>query len=145
MVSLNYTILIQMAIFIALVLVMNKVLYQPFFRLMDERKRAVDGNLEEAKRLNQEAEKLLSQYEERLVEARQKAIRMVNEAKVRAVEEQREALAEVRREFEQTLTQLKAQLEREKEEARKKLRDTASFLAVLIAEKILGRRLEERA
>ncbi len=144
MIELNYTILIQMVIFIALVLTLNKILYQPVFRLMDERKRLIDGNLEEARKLNQEAEKLLEDYERKLVEARQQAVKIVNEAKAKAQEEQKEALAQVRKEFEETFAQLRDRLEKEKEEARKKLRQTVGVLAVLISEKILGRRLEER-
>ncbi len=144
MISLNYTILIQLVMFVALVLILNKILYQPIFRIMDERRRLIDGNLEEAERLNREAQKALEEYEKALVEARQKAVKMVNEAKAKALEEQREALASVRREFEQTMAELKERLAKEEEEARKKLRQTVNVLAILIAEKILGRRLEER-
>ena len=144
MIELNYTILIQMVIFIALVLILNKVLYQPIFRILDERKRLVEGGLEEAKRLSEEAQKMLQEYEAKLIEARQNAVKIVNEAKVAAQEEQKKALAEARREFEESLAKLREQLEREKEEARKKLHQTVNYLAILIAEKMLGRKLEDR-
>ncbi len=144
MIELNYTIFIEMAIFIALVLILNKLLYQPIFRILDERKRVVEGGIASAESMREEAQRLFAEYEERLVAARQQAVKIVNEAKVRAQEEQKEALAKVRKEFEETLASLKEQLEREKEEAREKLRQTVNVLAILISEKILGRKLEGR-
>ncbi len=144
MIELNYTILIQMVIFIALVLILNKVLYQPIFRILDERKRLVEGGLEEAKSLSEEAQKMLQEYEAKLIEARQNAVKIVNEAKIAAQEEQKKALAEARKEFEESLAKLREQLEKEKEEARKKLHQTVNYLAILIAEKMLGRKLEDR-
>ncbi|BAT71673.1 F-type H+-transporting ATPase subunit b [Thermosulfidibacter takaii ABI70S6] len=144
MVELNYTILIQMVIFIALVLTLNKLLYQPIFKIMDERQKVVEGSLEEAKRLSQETERMLSEYESKLIEARQKAVQVVNQAKIQAQEEQKEALTRARKEFEQSLAELRSRLEEEKQQAREKLRQMVNYLAILISEKILGRKLEER-
>ncbi len=143
MINLNYTILIQMIIFIALVIIMNKIFYQPIFQVLDERKNLIDGNRKQAEELTQKTEALLSEYEKKLVEARQKAVAMVNEARMMAQEEQKEAIVKARAEMERSLAELKAQLEKEKEEARKVLRQTANLLAVLIAEKLVGRRFEE--
>jgi len=75
--------------------------------------------------------------------ARRQLVALVNEARQAAQEEQKEAIAKARAEMEKALAELKKQLEKEKEEARKVLRQTANLLAVLIAEKLVGRKFEE--
>ncbi len=143
MINLNYTILIEMVIFVTLVVVMNKLFYKPIFDILDRRRELIDGNKRQAEELSKKAEALLSEYEKKLLEARQKAVALVNEARQAAQEEQKEAIAKARAEMEKALAELKKQLEKEKEEARKVLRQTANLLAVLIAEKLVGRKFEE--
>jgi F-type H+-transporting ATPase subunit b len=45
MISLDRTILVQMANFIILVLVLNHLLYKPLLKILDERKEKIDGTL----------------------------------------------------------------------------------------------------
>ena len=143
MIELNYTILIQMIIFIGLILISNQIFYKPIFQVLDRRKELIDGNLEKARELRVKAEEFFKQYEEKLLEARQKAVAIVNEARMAAQEAQKEALSKARAEMEEMLAGLKKELEKEKEAARETLRQTAKVLAILIAEKIAGRRFEE--
>lgn len=142
MIELNYTIVFQMLIFLLVFFVLRKTLYEPLFEIFDKRKELIDNRISEAKRLIEESEQLLKDYESRLLKARQEVVKFINEAKIKAQEEQRLALIKLRSEVDMQLNALKLDLEKEKEEARKLLKDMVANMVPMILEKILGRRLE---
>ncbi len=144
MIELNYTIIIQIVVFLAVFFTLNELLYKPLFEVFDKRKELIDKRFEEAKRLMEEAEKMVKSYEEGITKARQEVVRIINEAKLKAQEEQRLALMKVREEIDDMLNKLKKELEVEKEEAKKSLREIAVGIASVIAEKLIGRKPEVR-
>jgi F-type H+-transporting ATPase subunit b len=143
MISLDHTILVQMANFIILVLVLNHLLYKPLLKILDERKEKIEGTLEEAERMMEEAERKLDEYNNRIRQARQQAQQIVAEGRLKAAEEQKRVLAEVRKEAEERLEKLQKELEAQKASAREVLRRQAEALSIRIAERVLGRSLSE--
>ncbi|MGB9807964.1 MAG: ATP synthase F0 subunit B [Thermosulfidibacteraceae bacterium] len=144
MIELNYTLVIQLLIFLAVYFILDRVLYKPLFEIFDKRKELIDKRFEEARKLIEEAEKMMKLYEEGITKARQEVVRIVNEAKVKAQEEQRITLMKVRDEMEAMLNNLKTELDKEEEEAKKVLRDMAMSIASTVVEKVLGRKVEVR-
>jgi len=143
-VNLDYTLFIQMVNFIVLVILLNAVIFKPILKLFDERNEKVEGAMDEALRLSEEAEKLMEEYERKISEARQQALQLVNEGRLQAVDSQKKALAKVRGEAEGQLKQLKERVDKEKGEASRVLERFAQVLSISIAECLLGRPLDSR-
>ena len=141
MISLDRTILVQMANFIILVLVLNHLLYKPLLKILDERKEKIDGTLKEAEQMMEEAEHKLEEYNNRIRQARQQAQQIVAEGRLKASEEQKRILASVRKEAEERLEKLQQELDAQKKSARDVLRRQAEVLSIKIAERVLGRSL----
>ncbi len=143
MINLDQTLLVQMVNFIILVLVLNYLLYKPLLKIIDERKERIEGTLEEAERMMKEAERKLEEYNSRIRQARQQAQQIVAEGRLKASEEQKRILASVRKETEERLEKLQRELEAQKASAREVLRRQAEVLSIRIAERVLGRSIQE--
>jgi F-type H+-transporting ATPase subunit b len=141
MITLDYTVLVQIVFFLALWFVLAKLLFKPFIALLEEREKRTEGLKATAASLTAEAERLRADYES--------AIRKANEDGV-AVKEI--ILQEARRTRERLLAEARAQaadrLAAAREEIQKQLRrgreeavQEAAAIARQMAEKILGRNI----
>jgi F-type H+-transporting ATPase subunit b len=101
------TFVLEVINFLVLVWILKRFLYQPVLNVIADRRKVIEGRLEEARATQQEATALKAQYEGRLVDwetERRKA---------------RDALAqEIERERAHRLADLQAALESEREKAR---------------------------
>ena len=79
-----------LALFLTLLVVLNRMLFQPLLKFMDDRDRTIAEGLEEAKGLSGESEELNAQAEENLSKARSEAAairqKAVEEAKASAAQ-----------------------------------------------------------
>jgi F-type H+-transporting ATPase subunit b len=138
-INLNVTLLIQAAIFLSLMVVLNQVLFKPMVRLLDERRARTEGRKKAAAQADAEAEAVWSEYQKRIQDARGEADRMRAEL-VRQGETERQRLVNVAAEkAEKTVTEVRARVRAEAQEARKALESEARALAGSIATAILGR------
>jgi len=60
----DYTMLIQMIIFLALIFVLNILLYKPILSIIDRRKKQLEESENEIKLFNESVEKRVAEYEE---------------------------------------------------------------------------------
>lgn len=141
MISLDYSILLQMLLFVILWVVLTKVLFQPYVSLLEERERKTEGAQEESFALEEEGERLRVLYEEGIAKARAAGV-AAKEAILQEVRQQREHLlnrarAEALEGLERARLEIRNQLSREREIA---IRE-ADIIAQDMAEKVLGRRV----
>lgn len=141
MISLDYSILLQMLLFVILWVVLTKVLFQPYVSLLEERERKTEGAQEESFALEEEGERLRVLYEEGIAKARAAGV-AAKEAILQEVRQQREHLlnrarAEALEGLERARLDIRNQLSREREIA---IRE-ADIIAQDMAEKVLGRRV----
>ena len=69
MISLDISILYQVVLFIVLWLILNKVLFQPYLHLLEERERRTSGAEHDSADLEPEGSRLRAQYEEKISQA----------------------------------------------------------------------------
>jgi F-type H+-transporting ATPase subunit b len=141
MISLDYSILLQMLLFVILWVVLTKVLFQPYVSLLEERERKTEGAEEESFALEEEGERLRVLYEEDIAKARAAGV-AAKEAILQEGRQQREHLlnrvrAEALEGLERARLDIRNQLSREREIA---IRE-ADIIAQDMAEKVLGRRV----
>jgi len=135
----DFTFVIQLVSFFVLLFVLNRLLFTPFMELLTERERRTEGAAREAAEERLEVDALAQRLEVELAAARA-------EANAEAERIRREARAEESSMFEQAneeaakrLAALRANIDREREQAGATLRREADALAGQMVEAVLPR------
>jgi F-type H+-transporting ATPase subunit b len=141
MISLDISILHQIILFIVLGLILNKILFQPYLRLLEERERRTIGAEHDAADLEHEGARLRAQYEEKIAQA-QTAAYAAKDAILQEARQQREkilgqARAEAASKLEQARREIALALEKEKALA---AAETATVAGEMVS-KVLGRKV----
>lgn len=141
MISLDYTILLQMLLFVFLWIVLSRVLFRPYLSLLEERERKTEGAEEESSSLEQEGERLRALYEEGIAKARAVGT-AAKEAILQEVRQQREeALNRAREEAFKSLEQVRLDIRNEVSRERENISREAEVIAQEMVGKVLGRRV----
>lgn len=142
MVSLDYTILIQMANFILLIFILRKLLYMPILGVMNERKERMEESDGEVKRLKQEVEQKFSEYEEKVRLAKLDAMAQKNAIVKEGADLAKGVIETIRGEIPALMEQFNTRMGMEVEAARAVLRSQSRKISLEIAEKVLGRSIQ---
>jgi F-type H+-transporting ATPase subunit b len=141
MISLDISILYQVVLFIVLWLIVNKVLFQPYLKLLDEREQKTSGAQHDSTELEHESARLRAQYEERIAQAQSAAAVERERILQRAGEQREKILSQARQEAAQTLAGRRQEIAAALEAERRLASAEAANLAADIATKVLGRKV----
>jgi len=141
-VSLDYSLGIQIVNFLLLIFILNLLLYKPILGMIDRRKRQLEESEGEIKRLQQSVEQKMAAYEEKLRQAKAAAVEQKNEIIGQGAEEAKTVIAVVRAELPVIMEHFHVQMAGEIAAARGILTDRSQKLSIEIAEKVLGRSLQ---
>ncbi|MGI6386387.1 MAG: ATP synthase F0 subunit B [Desulfomonilia bacterium] len=78
MIELNWTFFVQIFNFLLLMFILNKILYKPILKVLDEREARIAGGQEKAKELLDESQSILKSYNEKLYGAKIDAMTVKN-------------------------------------------------------------------
>jgi len=140
----NLTFLAQIVIFVVMVWLLKRWLYEPLNNLMEARAKRIAEGLaaaEEGKRAREEAQKEVARQ---LEEARAKAHEIIAAAEKRASEMLEEAKERARAEADGILAAAREEVQAELQRARRALREEVGAVALLAAERILQAELDAK-
>jgi F-type H+-transporting ATPase subunit b len=137
----DYTFLVQIALFVALWLVLKRLWFDPALRIIRERTARSDGAIKEARTIQAEAERMRAEQAVALDQVKAEAQRDVQEIVRRAEAEQKRLIGEAREEARRTMEEARGRIAQEVSSARQGLRESAHDVARIVAEKVLGRSL----
>lgn len=139
LIDIDWTIVIQLGLFLVMLVVANKFLFQPYLRLRERRAEGIEGAKAEAERMTAEADSKLVAYERELATARNKA--SDEQRKIRGVANahEREVTTAARTASAAALEEARTRVRAETESARKELMPRAEQIGKQMAERILGR------
>jgi F-type H+-transporting ATPase subunit b len=140
MLELNSTLLIQIVAYCVLLYLLNRLLYRPVMKVLEERKARTEGTIKDAADIEKEVEKGLRAYKERLKAETIKSQEARSAIKNQAHEQEKEILDRARKDALAEIGRMKAELEKTKGSALKTLKKEAKRLSTTIAEKVLERR-----
>jgi len=140
-VSLDYSLGIQIVNFLLLIFILNVLLYKPILGMIDKRKKQFEDSEAEIRRLQKTVEQKMAAYEEKLRQAKAAAVEQKNEIIRQGAEEAKTVIDAVRAEIPGMMEQFHARMDGEIGAAKKILTDHSQQLSVEIAEKVLGRSL----
>jgi F-type H+-transporting ATPase subunit b len=125
--------------FLLLMAFLDRVLFRPMLRLLEEREARTHGAVEEAKALEAEAAAAITAYETRIAAARDEAAAATASVRKRAADEERAVLDRAREEANRRVGQIERDVAAAADRAGRDLAAQAREMARVIAEKVLGR------
>jgi len=129
--------------FVFLLGILWKFAWNPILGALDARERAIQKTIEDAERLQAEAQGILEEHQKRLAESREERGRILDEARRAGEHLKNDVLEKARGEAEQIVSRAKRQIELETEQALLVIRDQAAELAVKAAERVIERSLSD--
>ena len=112
---------------------------------MEARKAAVQDNLDRAKATEEEAQALLSEYQATLSNAEEEKRAIIKEAKAEADRRADAIVGEAKIQAQRIVSEAHENMRAEEEKAVVQLKKEVSSLAVLAAERIMQRELDEKS
>ena len=139
MVDINSTLFIQIINFLALIFILNQLLYKPILQIMDRRKGIFDSTEAEIKRLQDTIDQKMAEYEAKIAQAKGEAMAQRGEIQKEGAEKGKEILDGARAEIQKMMDDFQVRLTQEVDGARTVLRSQSERISKEIAEKVLGR------
>jgi len=127
--------------FLLLMFILNKILYQPILKVLEEREKKIGDGQQEVKELAAQGNHLVATYNEKLQAAKVEAMSGKANARKQAVEQVNVVIQEARGKAEQVILQVRQQVASEIEAAKKELEPELASMAATIAEQVLGRKV----
>jgi F-type H+-transporting ATPase subunit b len=141
-ISLDYSLGIQIINFLFLIFILNRLLYKPLLGLIDKRNKKIEASEAECNRLQEIVEQKMAAYEEKLRLAKATAVEQKNGIIRQGADEAKASIDSVRADIiPAMMEQFHARMEEEISEAKRILISQSHKLSIEIAEKVLGRSL----
>ncbi|MDF1536731.1 MAG: hypothetical protein P1S46_09580 [bacterium] len=141
MISVNFTLLVQLANFLILLVILNYLLFRPVLRVLDEREALVKESAEMKKRLGGLAQETIEEYESRLHSAKLKAMGIRTSLRNEALGEFRRVLLKAREDSDAEFESARKKIAEQAELSRQALQGEANSLAQAIIARLVGRAL----
>ena len=134
----GWTVLLQAANFLVLVLLLRRYLWRPVLAAIDRRKKQMDDAAAAASAREAAADERRTEYEERVITAERDRERLLADARAQIAREREEALASAQAESAARAAAARARLDEERREAAIGVAKDAVDLAIGVARKLLG-------
>ncbi len=122
-----------------MIFVLNRTLFRPVNRVLEERERRTVGRSGEARGVLQRVEESLTRYERTLREARAESYRLLERQQAEATGERQQKVGLVKKEVGDLIEVQKREIQTQAEEARASLEGEARRVAATVSAQILGR------
>lgn len=123
-----------------LTVILERLLFKPLVRVMEERQRAIRSARELAERSASEARAAAAEFDRKTAEARAELYRQMDDMRRTAMDERAAIMSQTRSAAEAEIAAAAARLQAEADQARQRLSAEADSLGAAIAERILGRK-----
>ncbi|MBR3760693.1 MAG: F0F1 ATP synthase subunit B [Ruminococcus sp.] len=129
--------------FILLFILLKIFLFKPVGKIMDERTRTIQDDLDAAKKSKEEAEALKKEYEDSISEAKEKAQEIIMKAHEDAESEKSAILKKSQEEADQMISDANKTIENERKRVLAQAQTQIADLAIEAASKIIGENLDD--
>jgi len=131
------TLVLHIAIIITMVFALNRFLFRPVNRILDERERRTRGRSDEAHEIIRRVKESLLQYENSLRQARAESYRLLEQQQSEASGERQRKVVMVRKELEEEIEEQKREIQAQADNARVALEGEARRAAASISSQVL--------
>ena len=126
-------------LFIILVFVLNRILFRPIGRVLDERQTLTEGAANEARAARRTYDARLAEYEATIRQTRAESYKRSEKERAVAVEERRRLIDEAKLQAHEQIEHAKQEIEQQVALARASLESESRQIAARISRTVLGR------
>ncbi|HWO42871.1 MAG TPA: ATP synthase F0 subunit B [Candidatus Eisenbacteria bacterium] len=141
MISLDYTIVYQMILFVVVWWILARVLFRPYLSLLEEREKRTAGAQQSAEALTHEGARLKAEYEEIIADARTRGTAAKEAIVEEGLRQSAELIGRSREEASRMLERVRQELGAQLEKERRLAAGEAAAIAQELVVKVLGRRV----
>jgi len=141
LITINFTLLVQLANFLILLVILNFLLFKPILKILDEREKVVRESTEVSENLDQLTQESIGEYESKLLGAKQEAMGIRASGRTEAMNGFKKTIQDAKLAGAGELEAARMQLAAQAEESRKSLMAETRALAGDIAANLMGRKL----
>ena len=131
------TLVLHIAIIITMVFALNRILFRPVNRILNEREQRTSGRSSEAQEIIRRVKESLLQYENSLRQARAESYRLLEQQQSEASGERQRKVVMVRKEIEEEIEEQKREIQAQADDARVALEGEARRAAASISSQVL--------
>lgn len=132
----------QLVNFLVLTALLYWLLHKPLSQFMEQRKRGIATDIEEARKEREAALEEHRQYAAKVSQAHEEAQQIIDAAVERSKQLEKEMVAEAKEEIVRLKNRTQSELEQEKQKAISELTDHVAALSVAAAGKIISKNLD---
>ena len=114
-------------------------------QVLEERRQAIQGEMEQAEATRKQADQELEEYRAKIAGAREEANGIIEDARTTADQVRRDTLAKAEEESQQRLDRAAEEIRAERDRAFQELRGQLGEIAVELAERVVGQSLDDEA
>lgn len=133
------SLVVILVLFIIFVFLMNRLLFRPVSRVLDERHTLTQGATNEARAARRRYQTRLADYESSIRQARAESYRLSEQHRAAALEERSRIIEQAKQEANTEIEQAKAEIQQQASEARAALDMESRQIAERITSTVLGR------
>ena len=130
--------LVVLLILLIMIFTLNKLLFQPVLRTLDNRKQVIDNSQSQVARAIEEIEKLRVEIDHKLHEARAQVMHLINEARDVGIHEKEVMIHTELEKLEEELEQNRAELQQQVTAAKAELQTVSVEIATNTATRLLS-------
>lgn len=134
-------IIIQWVNFLAVLIILNKILYKPLWKHIDERNDGIESDLASAERDRSEAQGYINQYEDSLAEIQRENTEALLSLQQEMIESGRQKIDDIRQKTASEMEEARASISSQAEQAASELESKANEFASEIANRLAGRQI----
>ena len=126
-------------LFIFFVFLLNRLLFRPIGRVLDQRQNLTEGSANEARAARRIYETRLAEYEATIRQARAESYKQSEQERAVALEDRRRLLDEAKQQAHEQIDRAKQEIEKQVTQARSALESESRQIAENISRTVLGR------
>src|SRR6266496_850212 len=132
-------------VFIALFFALKRWAWPSLLKMVEERERKIEKQIQDAERANTEAQRLLDEHKKQIAAAHNQAQEILAKAKSVSEKERATLLAKAREEYDALLNRARKDIDAEKDKAIQALRREAVDLSIAAASRVIEANLDTDA
>ena len=134
-------IVISLANLVILFLILKKLLFMPVKKIVDKRQKEIESEYKKAEKTQAEADAIKAEWEGKKATAEAEADKIISDAVERADSRNEVMLYESREKADQIIRKAKADIERERKDARETIKKEIVDVSQTLSEQIIGREI----
>ena len=142
LIEFNWTSLMIVANLLILYIILKKFFWEKIRKFMKDREDAVKDAFDSAEAMNKRADEKMRNYSARIANVEEEGREIIRQARAQADAQAQEIIDDARRQASELMAKTEKNIELEKAKAMEEMRQEIGVLALMAAEKIVGKEIE---